>query len=134
MEIISTTVTATASLHYQQASLAITAGANLTQDELKSLESVTIGESVKMVKELCAQVGAQPAPDEQPRVQVQSQPQYGTDANPRSFVKDKGYPASPAQIAFLKKCGYQGPTDGLTKMQASNILSNMGFDHKKGDR
>ena len=133
MEIIKTVVTATASLHYQQASLSIEA-TNVSVEDLKTLENVTIAESVKSVKALCAEVGAAPAPDEKPIVQVQSQPQYGTDANPRSFVKDKGYPASPAQIAFLKKCGYQGPTDGLTKTQASNILSNMGFDHKKGDR
>jgi hypothetical protein len=127
MNIIKTTITATASLHYEQASMSIEA-TDVSVDDLKNLEGVTIAESVKMVKDICDKVGAIPAPDERPSVQVHAQ--YGTDAAPHSFKKDPGYPASPNQIKFLQDKGYQGPTEGLTKMQASNILEQMGFGRK----
>ena len=129
MKVLKTSITATASLHYQQASMTIEVE-DATVDDLKNIEGVTISEAVNSVKTLCEAVGANPAPDEQPRATVK----YGNDSTPsaNNYRPDKGYPASPAQIKYLQDKGYNGPVDGLTKKQASQILENMGFGKNKG--
>lgn len=124
MEIKSTVIKAQASLNYQVGAVEIEIS-NYTAEEFNQVENYVITKA----KEICNKLAGAEVKEE-PKVAVQTEYKRATFV-PKAPLAAQNEPnlgdarASQSQLDFLKKLGYKGDFNNLTKQQASELIQQL---------